>query len=110
MQNSIVLDKVVKTRPSMVFEVRNEEKSPQKSDTKHEKQWGVVKITINRLGYKSHITSISRRAPNRYFISLAETVARRTWKINTKKEGQLSCKLCVQLGAAFVRVGEGWVR
>lgn len=24
MQNSIVLDKVVKTRPSMVFEVRNE--------------------------------------------------------------------------------------
>ena len=56
------------------------------------KQWGLVKITINRLGYKSHITSISRRAPNRYFISLADTVARRTWKINTKTEGQLSCK------------------
>ena len=68
------------------------------------------RITINRLGYKSHITSISRRAPNRYFISLAETVARRTWKINTKKEGQLSCKLCVQLEAAFLGVGEGWVR
>ena len=70
------------------------------------------RITIKRLGYKSHITSISRRAPNRYFISLAETVARRTWKINTKKEGQLSCKLCVQLGAAFVggRGGVGQVR
>ena len=53
---------------------------------------GTRKDYINRLGYKSHITSISRRAPNRYFISLADTVARRTWKINTKKEGQLACK------------------
>ena len=51
MQNSIVLYKVVKTRPPTGFEIRNEQKRQGKSGTKQGNSGDSLKVTINRLWY-----------------------------------------------------------